>query len=54
MATSSFFDKSLTQAPMGMPGNFDAGPEIEIEIEDPESVKLGLGGLEIVIEKEKE
>ena len=54
MATSSFFDKSLTQAPIGMPGNFDAGPEIEIEIEDPESVKLGLGGLEIVIEKEKE
>jgi len=54
MATSSFFDKSLTQAPMGVPGNFDAVPEIEIEIEDPESVKLGLGGLEIVIEKEKE
>jgi len=54
MATSSFFDKSLTQAPMGVPGNFDASPEIEIEIEDPESVKLGLGGLEIVIEKEKE
>lgn len=54
MATSSFFDKSLTQAPMGMPSNFDAGSEIEIEIEDPESVKLGLGGLEIVIEKEKE
>ena len=54
MATSSFFDKSLTQAPIGMPGNFDAVPEIEIEIEDPESVKLGLGGLEIVIEKEKE
>ena len=54
MATSSFFDKSLTQAPIGMPGNFDASPEIEIEIEDPESVKLGLGGLEIVIEKEKE
>ena len=54
MATSSFFDKSLTQAPMGMPSDFDAGSEIEIEIEDPESVKLGLGGLEIVIEKEKE
>ena len=54
MATSSFFDKSLTQAPMGIPSDFDAGSEIEIEIEDPESVKLGLGGLEIVIEKEKE
>ena len=54
MATSSFFDKSLTQAPMGMPNEFDDGTEIEIEIENPELVKLGLGGLEIVIEKEKE
>lgn len=40
------FDKALYQAPVGLP--------IEIEIEDPESVAIGIGGLEIVIDKEKE
>jgi hypothetical protein len=39
-------DKSLYQAPLGMT---DLEP-IEIEIEDPESVKIGLGDLEIEIE----
>ena len=39
-------DKSLYQAPLGMT---DLEP-LEIEIEDPESVKIGLGDLEIEIE----
>jgi hypothetical protein len=39
-------EKSLYQAPLGMT---DLEP-IEIEIEDPESVKIGLGDLEIEIE----
>ena len=55
MATSSFFDKALNQAPLGLQNDgLVMEPDIEIEIEDPESVSVGLGGLEIVIEKEKE
>jgi hypothetical protein len=55
MATSSFFDKALNQAPLGMQNDsLVMEPDIEIEIEDPESVSIGLGDLEIVIEKEKE
>jgi hypothetical protein len=54
MATS-FFDKALNQAPMGLQSDgLVMEPDIEIEIEDPESVSVGLGGLEIVIEKERE
>jgi hypothetical protein len=54
MATS-FFDKALNQAPLGLQNDgLVMEPDIEIEIEDPESVAIGLGGLEIVIEKEKE
>jgi len=49
MATN--FDKALYQLPSGMQDDvLDAEP-IEIEIEDPESVHIGLGGLEIEIEK---
>ena len=29
-------------------------PAIEIEIEDPESVKIGMGGLEIILEPGKD
>ena len=46
-------EKSLYAAPMGM----DQEPEmsdIEIEIEDPESVKIGLNGLEIEIVKDED
>jgi len=49
-------DKALNPAPMGM-GMEDAlnqEPAIEIEIEDPESVTIGMDGLEIVLEPEKE
>jgi len=51
MATN--IDKSLYQAPLGMDQDV-MDPEIEIEIEDPESVTIGLGGLEIQIEPDVE
>ena len=51
MATN--FDKALYQAPQGM-SNEDMGGDIEIEIEDPESVHIGLGDIEIDIEPGKE
>jgi hypothetical protein len=51
MATN--FDKALYQAPEGM-SDEDMGGDIEIEIEDPESVSIGLGDLEIDIEPNKE
>ena len=42
MATS-FFDKALNQAPMGLQSDgLVMEPDIEIEIEDPESVSVGL------------
>jgi hypothetical protein len=45
-------DKSLNQAPLGMSPmmEMDTGPDIEIEIEDPESVEIDIGGLEIDID----
>jgi hypothetical protein len=46
-------DKSLNQAPLGMsPMNteIDEGPDLEIEIEDPESVSIGIDGMEIEID----
>jgi hypothetical protein len=45
-------DKSLNQAPLGMSPmmEMDTGPDIEIEIEDPESVEIDIGGLEIEID----
>lgn len=51
MATN--FDKALYQAPEGM-SEEDMGGDIEIEIEDPESVSIGLGDLVIDIEPNKE
>jgi hypothetical protein len=41
-------DNTLYQAPKGLESL--TGPDIEIEIEDPESVKIGMDGLEIEIE----
>ena len=53
-------DKSLSQAPLGLgslsgmqpldTGFDDNEPVMEIEIEDPESVKIGIDGLEIELE----
>ena len=48
-------DKGLYQAPTGLPefgqNNF---PVMEIEIEDPESVKIGMGDVEIDLKPQKE
>ena len=50
-------DKALNRAPLGL-GGMDAGmeddPIIEIEIEDPESVTIGMGDMEIELEPGKE
>jgi hypothetical protein len=51
MATN--FDKALYQAPLGM-GAEDDMDGIDIEIEDPESMSIGIGDLEIDIEPDKE
>ena len=52
MATSSM-DKALYQAPVGLAEMMDA-PDIEIEIEDPESLSIDMGDVEIDLEPRKE
>ena len=50
-------DKALYQAPKGIEEEADelmGEPDIEIEIEDPESVSIKAGGLEIVIDPDAE
>jgi hypothetical protein len=47
-------DKALYQAPVGIEELAQQEAPIEIEIEDPESVKIGMDGLEVVLEKEEE
>jgi hypothetical protein len=50
-------EKSLYAAPQGLDDLMDSpsmGPEIEIEIEDPESVTIGMDGMEIEITPEAE
>jgi hypothetical protein len=49
-------EKGLYAAPMGMNEEIGdmSGPPIEIEIEDPEEVNIGLGDLEIQLKPEKE
>ncbi len=49
MATN--IDKGLYQAPAGLESAATDVEPIEIEIEDPESVEIRAGGLEIEIEK---
>jgi hypothetical protein len=51
MATN--FDKALYQAPVGLDAIEQEEPDFEIEIEDPESVTIGMGGLEIEIEPDE-
>lgn len=46
--------KGLYAAPEGLDQIDNAAPEIEIEIEDPESVSIGMGGLEIDLLPAKE
>jgi len=61
MATN--IDKSFNQAPMGLSSAAELGgltapenlePDLEIEVEDPESVSIKTGGLEIEIEPGEE
>ncbi len=47
-------DKALYEAPLGMSDMLGAEPEIEIEIEDPESVNIRAGDVEIEIEPDGE
>jgi len=47
-------DKALYQAPVGIDAAADMEDPIEIEIEDPESVTIGVGGLEVVLEPGEE
>jgi len=51
MATSSM-DKGLYAAPLGLEQEMDA--PIEIEIEDPESISIGIGDLQITMEPAEE
>ena len=46
-------EKGLYQAPQGLE-TLTEEPALEIEIEDPESVTIGIDGMEIVIEPEEE
>jgi len=45
-------DKALYAAPTGIEEIAEMEPDIEIEIEDPESVSIKAGGLEIELTKE--
>ena len=47
---------SLSQAPLGLSALEDMGdmPAIEIEIEDPEGVRIGLDGMEIDLMPDEE
>jgi hypothetical protein len=47
-------DKALNQAPLGLTEEMSSEPDLEIEIEDPESVSIKTGGLEIELEPGKE
>lgn len=47
-------DKALYQAPVGIDALAEQEPDMEIEIVDPESVTIGIDGLEIEIEPEEE
>ena len=43
-------EKGLYAAPVGLADSPSMGPELEIEIEDPEAVHIGIDGLEIDLE----
>jgi hypothetical protein len=53
MATS-FMDKGLYAAPLGIKEEMGVAPPLEIEIEDPESVTIGMGDIEIELSPGKE
>ncbi len=43
-------EQSLNPAPLGIDSIMTAEPDVEIEIEDPEGVRIGMDGIEIEIE----
>ena len=47
-------DKALYGAPLGLDGEQEGAEPIEIEIEDPESVTIGMGDIELTLEPESE
>jgi len=49
-------DKALNQAPLGMKPEdmMSMEPDIEIEIQDPEAVRIGMGDMEIELEPGRE
>ena len=47
-------EKALYAAPQGLEELAQAQPDLEIEIEDPEAVRIGIDGMEIELEKEEE
>jgi hypothetical protein len=47
-------DKGLYEAPVGIEEAAVGTPDIEIEIEDPEAVRIGIDGVEITLEPGKE
>jgi len=53
MATSSM-DKGLYAAPLGIAEDMSMAPPLEIEIEDPESVRIGMGDIEIELSPDEE
>ena len=53
MATSSM-DKGLYAAPLGIEEEMGMAPPLEIEIEDPESVTIGMGDIEIELTPDAE
>jgi len=53
MATSSM-DKGLYAAPLGIEEEMGMAPPLEIEIEDPESVTIGMGDIEIQLSPDTE
>ena len=49
-------EKSLSQAPLGLGAlpMMEEGPELEIEIEDPESIEIGIDGMPVMRIEEEE
>ena len=52
MATN--IDKGLYAAPQGIEEAAQQESPIEIQIEDPESVKIGMDGLEVILDNSVE
>ena len=53
MATSSM-DKGLYAAPLGIEEDMGMAPPLEIEVEDPESVRIAMGDIEIELSPDNE